>query len=62
MEQHNLTAKQFAELLGFKVSRVRGWLNGTRLPNNMFTLIQIAEKLDVTVHWLVTGEEWLPLV
>jgi transcriptional regulator with XRE-family HTH domain len=49
------TQKELAKLLGVAQATVSDWINGEKLPS-MDTALEISEKLDCSVLWLLTGK------
>ena len=49
------TQKELAKVLGVAQATVSDWINGEKLPS-MDTALEISEKLDCSVLWLLTGK------
>ena len=49
------TQKELAKILGVAQATVSDWINGEKLPS-MDTALEISEKLDCSVLWLLTGK------
>lgn len=52
----NMTQEQFARFLDVNYRTYQNWEEGSRLPN-VTALIQIADKLHVSIDWLLGRDE-----
>jgi transcriptional regulator with XRE-family HTH domain len=56
-----LNNKELAEHLGFTAPSISDWMAGKKIPN-MESSIQICEKLNCSVEWLLTGRDIRKLI
>ena len=56
LNSHNVTQKQLAEYLGIRQLTISEWKTKNKIPN-VETLIKIAQYFNVSLDYLLTGEE-----
>ncbi|MFG1523476.1 helix-turn-helix transcriptional regulator [Halobacteriovorax sp. RZ-3] len=59
IEKHNISLTKLSKLTDVPQSNISGWLEGTN--PNLKQLKQVANYFDVTVDYLITGEEIHPV-
>ena len=56
LEKHNMTQRELAELSYCTLNSVYRWLKRKQYPN-LYTLMRISEVVNVSIDYLVYGEE-----
>jgi len=56
LKAHNLTQKQFAEVTGFSLNTIRGWIYHDRVPELSAAYV-VAYTLGVSLEYLLGGKE-----
>lgn len=54
LSYQSLTQKELAEKTGISVNTIRGWFSKDLVPD-VFNAVKVAQALDITVEYLVTG-------
>lgn len=56
LEEKGKRQKELADFLGTRASTVNGWKQGNKTPSSEL-LLPICEFLDISIEYLLTGEE-----
>lgn len=56
LTKNQITQKELAEKINISVNTVRGWFSKDLTPD-VFTALKIAQALNTTVEYLVTGKD-----
>lgn len=57
MTENNLSAKALARKLDVPYNTLQEWLSSKRIPRNPESLKKIAQCFNVSVHYILFGEE-----
>ena len=55
MNYQNLTQKELSEKTGISINTIRGWFSKNLTPD-VVSAVKVAQVLNVSVEYLVTGE------
>jgi len=57
LEERELTLTQASKLSGISKGTLAGWLNGSSINPRLDQLIQLADALNVSLDFLITGKK-----